>query len=116
MGNKLPKPFRLNSKKDIENLFTSGKQVLGRYILIKYLKQSDHPHSKVIFVASKRKYKKAITRNSVKRKLKEVYRLNSQSFANEPFIMALIYIGDPKAPLASIEKDFKKLISKSSIK
>ena len=70
------KEEKLKSKKLIEQLFAEGKSVTVYPIKLIYLKvdhQGNYP-VKAAVSASKRKIKKAIGRNKIKRLLRECYR------------------------------------------
>ena len=111
-GNHLPKSFRLKSKIHIHHLFQNGKQIKGKLLALKYLKAEDSTINKVIFVASKRNYKTAVSRNKVKRKLKEVYRTNMQTNHDYSYYLAMIYLGKPDCALSEIDAEYKALLKK----
>ncbi len=72
------KEEKLKSKKLIEQLFEKGDSFTKFPLRIKFLK-TDHHSENVIqasFSAPKRKFKKAVDRNKVKRLMREAYRKN----------------------------------------
>lgn len=73
---------RLCSKKAIDILFSKGKS-LNRYPLkLMYLLsdfESDFP-ARAMFVVPKKKHKRANKRNTIKRRMREAYRLNKAAF------------------------------------
>jgi ribonuclease P protein component len=74
-----PKHQRLSSKKCIENLFSSGKNhfsypLKAIYIITDF--QTNEANMEAVFVVPKKKFKKAVVRNSIRRKMREAFRLN----------------------------------------
>lgn len=79
---------RLKLKKHIETLFSQGKVFSVKPIIIKYLwvnkDKENEPPTKSGFAVSKKKFKKAVQRNSIKRLMREVWRLHKPEFAEQP--------------------------------
>ena len=71
---------RLCSKKAIDDLFTNGKvKTQFPFKLIYKVSGFESPFPiRALFVVPKKKHKRANKRNSIKRRMKEVYRLNKQ--------------------------------------
>lgn len=96
-----PKKERLSSKKEIKELFDNGSSFyLHPFKVIFLASQSDEVdiHHKVLFSVPKRNFKKAVTRNKIKRRLKEAYRLNKHLLLKPEFVglqllIAYIYVG-----------------------
>src|SRR5690606_855089 len=96
MNYRLQKNERLHSKKSIKELFNKGSSFFLYPFKVMYMTVED-PHAEtnqVLFSVSKRKIKKAVDRNYIKRRVKEAYRLNksliSSSVAKNK--IALIYV------------------------
>jgi ribonuclease P protein component len=102
---------RLYKKKDIDNIFSGSKSLFSypfKIFIIEFEKQSDSDLSKILISIPKKKFRKAFKRNSLKRKVKEAYRLNKQIINSDKrryFHIAFIYIGEENP-------DFKALNSK----
>lgn len=60
---------------------------------------------------SKRIFSNAVDRNKVKRKLREVYRLNQSQFKDNHRV-AIIFVGKKLEDLELVEKKWPKLLSK----
>lgn len=108
-----PTAEKLKQKKEITELFRSGKwQTCGNIRTI-YLLKADTELQKVGVSVSKKNFKKATDRNRIKRLLRECYRLNkplfTEAFGADSFVM-LFWIS-PKMPknLTEVQADFLKL-------
>lgn len=82
----LSKHERLKSKKDIDTLFLTGKAYFvfpfKVFYLLKPAVEGDFPVKFGISVP-KKIFKRAVDRNSIKRKVREIYRLNKASLYHE---------------------------------
>ncbi len=93
----LSKKESLKGKKTISEIFESGELVKSFPILFKFTAaSSEEPGVKVMFSISKKKQKKAVKRNRIKRRLRESYRLNKlslyESCINEGILVDLVVV------------------------
>lgn len=90
------KSERLKSNEKIGQLFHDGISLYTYPIKLLYLRADDSEiidHQIAISVTKKR-FKKAVDRNTIKRRLKESYRMNKKVISNVPPLQILIiYIG-----------------------
>ena len=71
----LPKKYRLTDKSEIEKVFKKGRIINSSLFLIRFL--SNHlVFSRFTVIVSSKISKKAVIRNRIKRRLKEIIRLN----------------------------------------
>jgi ribonuclease P protein component len=113
------KNYKLCSKKTIEQLYQSGREVKSFPF---YLKYGENPSSKnafqIVFVVPKKKFKLATTRNQIRRYIREAVRLEKnlleEALAEHNLSMALflVYAGDENLTLASARKGIAKLLKK----
>lgn len=86
MRNTFGKNERLKSQKAIGELFEKGKHINVYPLKLVWLTQrTDKPDkypAKVVLSVSKKKFKKAVDRNRIKRLLKETYRTNKKELIN----------------------------------
>lgn len=109
---------RLCGKKKIDELFTSGVSFIVYPYRIVYIRTSLSPIGNTAFFASvpKKKFKRAIKRNLIRRRIKEAYRLQKSelteyvSTQNYALNMALIYLGNTIPDYSILEKKMKELL------
>ncbi|MBO3700873.1 ribonuclease P protein component [Fabibacter sp. E12] len=108
-----PKSERLHSKKLIKELFEKGSSFYLYPFKVIYLPQAEIDSNQVLISVSKKKFKKAVTRNLIKRKVKETYRLNKHLLTDESstlpkLLIGYIYTGNDILPYQTIESKLKK--------
>ena len=97
--NSFSKKERLCSKKLIELLFSSGKTVSEFPFRVKYhlFPATDEVSMQILFSVPKKTIKRAVNRNLIRRRAKEVFRLNKHHLYNKipqnhKLILAFVYI------------------------
>lgn len=120
--NKFNKEERLCSKKSLDLLFKNGSSFLFYPFRVTYLFVAE-PHkypAQVVINVAKKRYKLAVDRNLVKRRTREVYRLQKAELLytslknrDELLLLSLQYVGKQIYDYAFFEKKlaiaFKKL-------
>lgn len=115
------KSERLCSKVAIDHLFSVGRPIFKYPVKLIWLadKADNKPALRVVISVSKRKFKRAVDRNRIKRLLRECFRLNKfiieNDLKNRQCSVALIYIGKEvpaKNDLESIIIDLFHRLSK----
>ena len=108
------KDEKLKSKKLIEKLFRSGDSLFVYPIKLVYIPiNKDAQISKHQFgvTVSKKKFKKAVHRNRIKRLIREAYRINkSDNHDMPPVAMMAIYVADEELPFERIASSIKKIL------
>lgn len=70
----LPKPNRLKKENDFQRVFEKGKGFNESFLFLKVFNREDQRQSRFGFVVSIKISKKAVVRNKLKRRLREIVR------------------------------------------
>jgi ribonuclease P protein component len=114
------KEERLCNKKLIDQLYHNGSSFLCYPFKVSWLYVTDPQlfPAQVLFSVAKKRYKSAVERNLVKRRMREAYRLHKQQHLYSPcteqdkrIVFSIGYIGKEIAPYEFIEKKMLKLLS-----
>jgi ribonuclease P protein component len=120
----LRKNNRLTHEKDISKLFSSGSSIFVYPVKLLYTFSEigqDNSTFKIMVVVSKRNLKRAVKRNLIKRRLREIFRLNLYRFvdnipSNKRLDIALIYVSKEIQESSILEKAELELIDKLKLK
>ncbi len=91
--NSLKRNKLLKSKKEIDALFINSKSFSSFPVRLVYSIKEAEPASKAAFSVSKRKFKRAVDRNRIKRLLREAYRLQQNEINTKGLRMMWIFTG-----------------------
>lgn len=121
----LCKAERLNSKTLIGKMFEGGVSksfsVFPIRVVYMPVEQGDAPAA-ILLSVSKRRFKRAVKRNLVKRRLREAYRKNKHLLVDElqhrgqRLAIAFIYLSDEIAATPQLEEKMKIALSRISEK
>lgn len=113
------KEERLCNKRLIDELFHNGSSFLCYPFKVSWIAVSEQQPfpGQVLFAVSKKRYKRAVDRNLLKRRMREAYRLNKQRYlysalqdAGKKIIFSIGYIGKEINTYDLIEKKMLKLL------
>jgi len=115
---------RVKSKKIAEELFKKGSSfflypfIIRKIILDKELIQNDTPPSQLLIAVPKKKLRKAVDRNLVKRRVRESYRLNKyillDELTNEKIAFSLVYVAGKPLDFHFLEEKIKEILQRLS--
>jgi ribonuclease P protein component len=116
MNSQLPKNERLHSKKLIKELFDKGSSffLYPFKVMVLDINIDIQETNQVLFSVSKKKLKKAVDRNLIKRRMREAYRLNKQilmDMNNGKKKIGLIYVSSEIVTFQVIENKIKKILT-----
>lgn len=120
MTDSLRKSERLNKKKIIDQMFSGGARSFSVFPLrVVYLPVEELEEPAAILVSvSKRRFKRAVKRNRVKRQIREAYRKNKHSLLQtlkdnqRQLAVAFIYLSDRLSDSDLIEERMKTALAR----
>jgi ribonuclease P protein component len=111
----LEKAERLHSKKLIQELFTKGSSFYLHPFKVLVLSNptSSATGHQILVSVSKRNFKRAKDRNTIKRRIKEAYRLQKVNFKSSPaLLIAFLYIAKEVLPSSTIHPGLIQALKK----
>ncbi len=115
---KYPKKIRLRSKKLIGKLFEEGKALSKYPLRMVWIEVDELPEDVVLQVAvsvSKKRFKRAVKRNLLKRRMREALRLNFIDLIDfldkndKKLALMLIYVANDIKSYQNIEKSLNQM-------
>lgn len=104
-----PKTQKLCSRDSITQVFSHGKTFMSYPLQFRYL-PADTPETRIMVSAPKKRFKRAVVRNRLKRLMREAYRLNRHNLCGEQpdaqtgIYIVCCYVGQPDARFAAVEQ------------
>ena len=114
------KEERLCNKKLIDGLFHNGSSFLCYPFKVSWLFPADPQPvcAQILFSVSKKRFKKAVDRNLIKRRIREAYRLNKQQQlydvligSDKTIVFSVGYIGKEILGYDTFEKKMQNLLT-----
>lgn len=121
MNQQFTKAERINSKLEIETIFKTGKSVFVfpyRFVWIEKVGENPELPVDVLLSVGKKRFKRAVDRNQIKRYIREAYRINKYllwDVCSEKDIniqLGIVYVGKTIGDFELHEKTMKKTIKK----
>ena len=107
------KKEKLKSRKVIEQLFNEGKSITKYPLKLYYLSMPEQESRfKTAVSVPKKNFRKAVSRNRIKRQLREAYRLNKDLIFNNiegNFAFLILYLGKEIPDYGEIDSSLKNV-------
>lgn len=87
---------------------------ISDYNLVLFLKKNNYGYNRFGFTAAK-KIKKAVTRNFIRRRMKEIVRLNEYKLKEGYDFIFMARVNASESDYKSLEKSFNKLIKRKNL-
>lgn len=115
MASSFPKKERLKSKKLFEQVFQDGKSLKQYPLKLIYLRAelTEDVKCQAGMAVPKRRIRKAVKRNRIKRLMREAYRLNKEPIFNKilgNYALLFLYLGKEDPEYAEVEGSMKTLL------
>ena len=112
----LKKNERVSGKKELDCLFEQGDAFISYPLRIVYVKQKplSEPTVAILVSVPKKKFKRAVQRNRMKRLIREAYRLNKTALIRycqekeSSLLIAFLYIGNEMCQWKEMEAAMQK--------
>ena len=115
-----PKREHLKSKSAIDNLYANGSSVTAfplRAVFLSSKAEPDAPTAAILISVAKRRFRHAVDRNLMKRRIREAYRQNKHPFIEElqksdkQMAVAILYIDNRHSSTQFLQRKMQKLLS-----
>ena len=114
-----PKQERLSWKRHIDLLFANGRSFVAFPLRVIYLPVEEDALSaraSVLISVPKKKFKRAVKRNLIKRRMREAYRIHKQELFDalaknrQRMLVAFLYLDKEILPFSDIDKAMQKAL------
>ena len=119
-NNRFPLKEHLKSKSIIDKLYAEGASVTAyplRAVFIEVPADSQEPAATILISVAKRRFRHAVDRNLVKRRIREAYRMNKNPFIDslntqgKKMAVAILYIDTKYNSTEFLMKKMSKLLT-----
>ena len=110
----LPSKNRLKKKKQFKKVFTDGKSFKNEFLVLK-INKNGLDYNRFGFIVSKKVSKKAVKRNQVKRRLREIVKKEMTKIKQGFDVILISLAGIEEKNFQEMQKSFLNLIHKSKI-
>jgi ribonuclease P protein component len=109
----LNKDYRINKKKDYNNIYDKGKKIPGKYMVV-FIAASQCEHSRFGIVASK-KVGHAVERNLAKRRLRTVIYQNMGEIKDKIDVIVVARPAIKNAGWDQVNDDYRRIMRRAGL-
>jgi len=111
---KFPRSSRLSRTSEFNSVKASGKSWTGKHLVLATLARNTDAPSRIGIVATRR-LGNAVTRNRVRRKIREIFRLNRHRIQKGFWLVTIARFSSAIAAYEELERDWLRLAERASI-
>ena len=111
---RFPRSARLTRASEFRLVKQDGKSFTGKYLVLAVFRRPDEPLVRAGIVTSRR-VGPAVVRNRVRRRLREIYRLNRSRICPGWWLVIIARVSASSASLAQLQQDWLRLAGRASI-
>jgi ribonuclease P protein component len=111
---KFPRSFRLSRASEFNLVKASGKSWTGKHLMLARLERDTEAPSRIGIVTTRR-LGNAVTRNQVRRKIREIFRLNQHRIRKGFWLVTIARFSSAGAAYEELERDWLRLAERASI-
>jgi len=110
-----PREFHLRLRSEFQAVYAQGKRFRGEVMTLIVYQPQNEQSFKVGLAVRKKNYKRAVDRNKIKRRLREIVRLNRNKLPENSWLVIHAEAGILKTSWQKIEKEFNELCGKAGL-
>ena len=114
---------RVIGDKRVDAIFASGKSFISYPLRVVYLQREQSTRAKcsILVTVPKKRIKKAVHRNRIKRLIRESYRLNKEmiydiNLGEQSLDIAFVYVKDTLSDYEEVQKSMQKALKQIAIR
>ena len=109
-----PRSSRLSRACEFNLVKASGKSWTGKHLVLATLARDTDAPSRIGIVTTRR-LGNAVTRNQVRRRIREIFRLNQRRIQNGFWLVTIARSSSARAAYEELERDWLRLAERASI-
>jgi len=109
-----PSRYRIRNKSDFQQMQGKGSRLYARHFLL-LLRESSQSFPRLGLVVSRKVEKRAVARNTLKRRLREVFRLNHHRFTGAYDLVVIARREAPQCSFDQIEHEISSALSSRGV-
>ena len=105
---------RLNRASEFRLVKASGKSWTGRHLVLAILKRETEATPRIGIITTRR-LGNAVSRNQVRRRIREIFRLNQHRIRRGYWLVTIARFSSAAAPYGELQRDWLRLAERASI-